>query len=47
MSFPGLEASDVIVLEYSLDMSIIKVPLSILLVITKIQGLEYKLIWEN
>lgn len=44
MPFPDLEASDVIFLGYGLDMSIIKVPLSSLLVITKIQGLEYKFI---
>ena len=38
MPFPGVEASNVIVLGYGLDMSIIKVLLSIFLVITKIQG---------
>lgn len=41
MPFPSLEDSDLIVLGYGLDMSIFKVPLSIPLVITKIQGLEY------
>ena len=41
MPFPSVEDSDLIVLGYGLDMSIFKVPLSIPLVITKIQGLEY------
>lgn len=44
MPFRGLEASDAIFLGYGLDMSILKVPLSSRLVITKIQGMEYKLI---
>lgn len=41
MPFPTLEDSDLIVLGYGLNMSICKVPLSIPLVITKIQELEY------
>ena len=38
MPFPGLEASDAIFLGFGLDMSIIKVPLSSLLVITRSKG---------